>query len=63
MEPPVLEIVSLIVEGVGEELIVWDEDGHARIILPRDKVPETADDLSITVPEGVYVHAITKRER
>ena len=58
-----LEITSIVLEGLGSTPVAWDENGHGRIEVPRDKMPTKKEDFDILVPRGVVVHAITKRER
>lgn len=62
VEPPSLTIVSLSIDGLTGDPIVWDENGYARVEVPRDKMPSSPDDFNIVVPEGVRVSSITKRE-
>lgn len=62
-EEPELKIVSIVLEGVAETSVTWDENGYGRIEVPRANMPTKPEDLHVTVPTGVEVHSIEKRER
>lgn len=52
-DEPKLEIISLTFDGLGGRRIEWNDDGYARIEVPRSKAPTKAEDFELQVPEGV----------
>lgn len=60
-ELPPLQISGISLEGFGPCAVEWDDTGYAKIQCPRSKMPSKAEDIKISVPQGIYVHSITKR--
>lgn len=60
--PDSMPILSLAIGSGAAQPVQWDDEGHGRIEVPRDKMPAKAEDFTINVPDGIYVHSIVKRE-
>ncbi len=60
-EDPNTVIISCTISGMEDKVILWDETGYARIVLPRDKMPKDASEFTLVVPEGIS-YEVKKRE-
>lgn len=60
-DPEPMPILSVAIGAGSAQAVQWDERGYGRIEVPRDKMPAKAEDFTINVPVGIYVHSIVKR--